>query len=222
MSDGVVDVDGVEVAGLSSRLDHVRAGRGERGAERGVLTLERVDVGRRAPAEPPPGVDVLFDRSPDEDSHASAGRRQRLEVADQLLAASHEHAALERARRDAALHVLDELPVLLADLVVEREELGDPLVVDVRAEEVVEEAVRPVGRERDDRADREVRLAAEDVDPEVRPEEVELRARQLVVWRRACRSMPRCVERFPSVERRYASGETSTTSLKPGCATWQW
>ena len=68
-------------------------------------------------------------------------------MADELLAASHEHATRECARRDAALDVLDELAILLADLVVEREELCDPLVVDLCAEEVVEEAVRPVGRE---------------------------------------------------------------------------
>ena len=62
----------------------------------------------------------------------------------------------------------------------------------------------------------------EDVDPEVRPEEMELRARQLVVRGSPSRSGPCWVERRPSVERTYASGETSTSSLNAGCATWQW
>ena len=38
----------------------------------------------------------------------------------------------------------------------------------------------------------------------------------------AVRSGPCWVERRPSLESSYASGETSITSLKPGCATWQW
>ena len=57
-------------------------------------------------------------------------------------------------------------------------------VVDVRAEEVVEEAMGALGRARHDRADRDVGPATEDVDPEIRPEEVELRARQLALRRR--------------------------------------
>ena len=47
----VVHVDRVEIPGLPAGLDHVRAGRGERGAEVGVLTLEPAEVRRRAPAE---------------------------------------------------------------------------------------------------------------------------------------------------------------------------
>src|SRR5215467_13289478 len=101
-------------------------------------------------------------------------------MADQLLAPAHENSVLERTRRDPALHPLDEPEVLLSDLLVEGEELVDPLGLDVRAEEVVEEPVRPVRRQRNHRADREVRPAGEDVDPEIRPEEMELRTRQLV------------------------------------------
>ena len=69
----------------------------------------------------------------------------------------------------------------IADLVVEGHQLVDPGLVDVGAEEVVEEAVRAVRRERHHRADRDVRPAGEDVHAEVRPEEVELAARQLAV-----------------------------------------
>ncbi len=49
----------------------------------------------------------------------------------------------------------------IADLVVERHQLVDPRLVDVGAEEVVEEAVRAVGRQRDHRPDRDVRTARE-------------------------------------------------------------
>ena len=80
-----------------------------------------------------------------------------------------------------ALDALDEPAVLDPDLRVERHEVVDPRRVDVRAEEVVEEAVRPAGRQRDHRADRDVRLAGEDVHAEVRPEEVELRALELAL-----------------------------------------
>src|SRR6476619_2353518 len=108
------------------------------------------------------------------------GGGERLEMGDQLLALAHEDAVLDPARGDSALYALDERQVFLSDLLVEREELLDPRRLDVRAEEVVEEAVRPVGRQRYERADREVRVSRKDVDPEVRPEEVELRARQLL------------------------------------------
>src|SRR5262249_40878292 len=100
-------------------------------------------------------------------------------MADELLAAAHQDAVLERARADAALNALDERPVFTADLVVEGEEIVDPVPLDLRAEEVVEEAVRPFRRAGDDRADGDVRPPGEDVDSEVRPEEVELRARQV-------------------------------------------
>ena len=57
---------------------------------------------------------------------ARAAAVSDLEVADELLAVAHEHSVLERARRDAALHALDERAVLLSDLVVEGEEVVDP------------------------------------------------------------------------------------------------
>ena len=59
----------------------------------------------------------------------------------------------------ARLGALDQRGVLRADLVVEGEELRDPLLGRVRREEVVEEAAAAVGRDRPDRADREVRRA---------------------------------------------------------------
>src|SRR4051794_1697887 len=102
-------------------------------------------------------------------------------MADQLLAAAHQEAVLEAARRKSTLDALDEPAVLTSDLVVELHQLVDPGPIDVRAEEVVEEAVRPARLERDHRPDRDVRPAGEDVDAEVRPEEVELRPRQLAV-----------------------------------------
>ncbi len=101
-------------------------------------------------------------------------------MGDQLLAVAHEDAVLDGAGGDAPLHALDEHPILPPHLVVEGEEVVDPVLLDVGAEEVVEKAVRAVGRERHDRSDREIRPSGEDVDPEVRPEEMELRAWQLV------------------------------------------
>ncbi len=64
---------------------------------------------------------------------------------DQLLAPSHQIAVLERATPDAALDALDERAILDPHLVVEAQQLVDPALVDVCAEEVVEEAVRPAG-----------------------------------------------------------------------------
>src|SRR5581483_10624722 len=100
---------------------------------------------------------------------------------DQLLAAAHQVAVLERPGGDSAVDALDEDAVLEPDLVVERHQLVDLSLVDAAAEEVVEEAVRTVGRERHHRPDRDVRAAGENVDAEVRPEEVELATRQLAV-----------------------------------------
>src|SRR3989442_8997769 len=94
---------------------------------------------------------------------------QLLEVPDQLLASSHEVAVLDAAAGHAAVDALDELAVLAADLVVEGHQLVDPRLVHVRAEEVVEEAVRPIGRERHDRPDRDVRPARVDYHAETRP-----------------------------------------------------
>ena len=104
-------------------------------------------------------------------------------MGDQLLAVAHEDAVLERARCDAPLHALDEPQIFLSNLIVEGDEVVDPLGLYVPAEEVVEKAVRALGCQGHERADREVRPAREDVDPEVRPEEVELGARQLVAGR---------------------------------------
>ena len=61
---------------------------------------------------------------------------------DQLLRLGHQHARLEAAARDPALNRLDEAPVLRADRLVEREVVGEPLLVDAGADEVVEEPVR--------------------------------------------------------------------------------
>src|SRR4051812_26152859 len=105
--------------------------------------------------------------------------RQFLKVADQALAALEHDPLRERARFHPSLDALDEQPVLLADLVVELQELGDPALVGVRREEVVEEPRAPAGRQRVDRPDRDVRAPREDVDPGVRPQEVELAARDL-------------------------------------------
>ncbi len=65
--------------------------------------------------------------------------------------------SLDQTRANSLLHALDEGSVLGADLRVERERLLDPGVVGVRRDKVVEEAVRALGCQRDDRADREIR-----------------------------------------------------------------
>ena len=88
---------------------------------------------------------------------------------------------LEGTARDAAVGALDEIAILAADLVVEGHQLVDPLLVDVGAEEVVEEAVRAVGRDRHHRPDRDVRTARKDVHAEIRPQKMELAPRQLAV-----------------------------------------
>ena len=125
------------------------------------------------------GLDLETGKFTSRNAQRFAG--QLLEMSDQLLASAHQPAVLEAAGGDASVDALDEHPVLLADLVVEGHELVDPRLVDVGPEEVVEEAVRPVGRQGDHRADRDVRPAREDVNAEIRPEEVELAPRQLAV-----------------------------------------
>ena len=95
-------------------------------------------------------------------------------MGDQLLRLGHQDAGLESAARDPALDGLDERAVLRTDGVVEREVVGEPLLVDAGADEVVEEAVRPLGPARDDRADREVRPAGHHVDDRGGEQEVEL------------------------------------------------
>src|SRR5581483_9244855 len=112
---------------------------------------------------------------------SAGGGGERLEVADELLASAHEDAMVEHTRRHPPVDALHEAAVLEAHLCVERHQLVDPVRADVAAEEVVEEPVRPVRRQRHHRADRDVRAPGEDVHPEVRPQEVELRALQLAV-----------------------------------------
>lgn len=81
---------------------------------------------------------------------------------------------LEHVGGHVAVHRLDERRVLAADLVVEREELGQPGLVGSRQEEVVQVALAAVRAVRRDRADGEVGGAGEDVEIGVRVEEVEL------------------------------------------------
>src|SRR5438132_92937 len=102
-----------------------------------------------------------------------------LEMRDELLALREEAPLGENARADTALDAFHEPPVLLSDLVVEGEQLVDPRLVDVRSEEIVEEPGGAFGTDRQDRAARQIRLPGEHVDPEVRPEEMELAPRNL-------------------------------------------
>src|SRR5947209_12503455 len=108
-------------------------------------------------------------------------RAKALEVRDELLALGHQAAFLEDSGRDTAVDALDKRDVLGSDLRVERDQLVDPVLVDARREEVVQPTVGSARPGRDERPAREVRMAREDVDPEVRPEEVELAVRQLAV-----------------------------------------
>jgi hypothetical protein len=75
-------------------------------------------------------------------------------VGDQLLAVAHEDAVVQRSRAHAPLHALDERQIFVSDLIVEGEEVVDPCLLDVRAEEVVEEAVGALRRQRIARPDR--------------------------------------------------------------------
>src|SRR5213080_4425653 len=139
----------------------------------------RARTGRkRFTRSPPVGLDLGPENLP---RNAQRFTGELLEMSDQLLASAHQPAVLEAPGGHAAVDALDEHPVLLADLVVEGHQLVDPRLVDVGPEEVVQETVGAVGRERHHRADRDVRLPRKDVDAEVRPEEVELGARQLAV-----------------------------------------
>ena len=101
-------------------------------------------------------------------------RAKPLEVGDKLLALGKDPALGQDPRPNPALDAFDERAVLGADLVVEGDQLVDPLLVDLRGEEVVEEASGPLRAEREHRPAREIRMAGEDVEPEVGPEEVEL------------------------------------------------
>ena len=76
---------------------------------------------------------------------------------DEPLRLGQQAALADGARADAALDALDQHGVLAADLVVEREQLGDPALVRVGGEEVVEEALGALGAGGQDRPDRDVR-----------------------------------------------------------------
>ena len=65
---------------------------------------------------------------------------------DEAFGVSEEATVGERARRDARLDALDERRVLAPDGIVELEQLRDPRLLDVRAEEVVEEPVACAAR----------------------------------------------------------------------------
>src|SRR6188472_2644291 len=104
-----------------------------------------------------------------------------LKPGDQLLRLREQRPRLEAAARDAALHVLHEHAILRADLIVECEVVGEPLVVRVGTDEVVEEAVGAVRAARDDRADRQVRLPGHDVHDRAGEQEVELAAGDLAL-----------------------------------------
>src|SRR5882724_238618 len=108
-------------------------------------------------------------------------RAKPLEVGDQLLALREETALAQDSRPDASLHALYQAPVLLADLVVEGDQLVDPGLVHVRREEVIEETRRSLRTEREHGPTGQVRMSGKDVQAEVRPEEVELAARHLPV-----------------------------------------
>ena len=72
----------------------------------------------------------------------------------ELLVVGQEAARLDKAAAGAGLDALDELGVLGADLVVEREEAGDEVLGELGREEVVEEAAAAVGGDRPDGTDR--------------------------------------------------------------------
>ena len=129
-----------------------------------------------------------------------------LERDDQPLALGQEPAALDDPRADAPLNRLDELRVLDADLVVEGDELLDPRVLDPGREEVVEEALGPLGADRYERADREVRRPRLDVDLQVREQEVELPPSDLA---------GRVVRRAPVSSQRPVLREERAVELEP-------
>src|SRR5438445_8011186 len=108
-------------------------------------------------------------------------RAKALEVRDELLALGEQPPFAEHAGAHPALDALDEGAVLQADLVVERDQLVHPRLVDVRREEVVEKAPGSLGPEGQHRTAGEIRMAGEDVQAEVRPEEVKLAPRHLPV-----------------------------------------
>src|SRR4029077_8126170 len=108
-------------------------------------------------------------------------RAKALEVGNELLALGENAALGQDSRANPALDTLDERPILAPDLVVEGDQLVDPLLVDLGGEEVVEETSGPLRAEREHRPAGEIRMSGEHVEPEVGPEEVELAPRDLAV-----------------------------------------
>src|SRR3954468_19722739 len=97
------------------------------------------------------------------------GENELLEPRHELLALTEQAPFVDEPRPHTLLDALDEHEVFRPDLAVECQELLDPRGARTAGEEVVEvaaRAIRPVGQ---DRADREVRPAGEDVDLDVRP-----------------------------------------------------
>src|SRR5512142_2785248 len=86
-----------------------------------------------------------------------------LEMRDKLLALAEEQSLGEQSAPNPLLDALDELRVLVPHLRVERDQLVDPRLLDVRPEEVVEEAGGALRPDRRDRAAGEVRPSREDV-----------------------------------------------------------
>src|SRR5262245_17251531 len=103
------------------------------------------------------------------------GGHELLEPRHELLALAQEPSLRDDPRAHALLDALDENAILGANLAIEREQLVDPGEIGVRREEVIEEARRALRPRGQQRPDREVRCADEDVDPEVGPDEMELR-----------------------------------------------
>ncbi len=104
-----------------------------------------------------------------------------LEAGNEALALRQQPTLGDHAGPGASLDQLHEPRILLPNLVVELEELRDPLVGRVGGEEIVEDATRSVRGEREDRPDGKIRPTGEDVDPGVRPDEVELAKGELGV-----------------------------------------
>src|SRR5690349_18280105 len=113
-----------------------------------------------------------------------------LEMRDELLALREDPPLRQQAAPNALLHAADELGVLGPDLGVECDQLVDPRLLDARPEEVVEETRGPFWADGHDRAAREVRLPGEDVDAEVRPDEVELTVRDLAAGEERAAVLP--------------------------------
>src|SRR5215831_13661873 len=109
---------------------------------------------------------------------------------DELLALRQQPSFREQTAPHALLDALDEFGVLVPDLRVEGDQLIDPRLLDVRAEEVVEETRRPLRAHGQDRAAGQVCLAREDVDSEVRPDEVELAMRDLAIGEERAAVLP--------------------------------